>query len=54
MCDLSSLVRLMIEKGLITEAEYCDAIIEGLRIEKAELTAELEAHYGTGTKVTLV
>lgn len=42
MADLGSLARLMIEKGVITESEYFEALLEGLRREKAQLEREIE------------
>ena len=53
MSDFGSLGRLLIAKGLITEAEYFEAILEGLRQEVAEYERRLTARLGGTTKITL-
>lgn len=49
--DLGSLVRLFIHKGLISDADYKTAIIEGLRNEKEMYEQKLSEHFGK--KITL-
>jgi hypothetical protein len=44
--DQGSLVTLLIAKGLITDAEYLDAIIAGLEREKAMYEQVLSARWG--------
>ena len=51
MADVGSLGRLLIAKGIITEAEYFNAILDGLRREVAVYEHRLEERLGT--KVTL-
>lgn len=52
MRDISSLVTLMISKGLFTEAEYVKALADGMEMEKTEYEVRLSELYGR--KVTLV
>jgi len=46
MSDTASLGRLLIRKGIITEDEYFEAVLEGLREEKARVTAEIKSKLG--------
>jgi hypothetical protein len=48
----AALVRLLIAKGLFTEAEYIEAIIAGVEAEKAAYEERLSAIYGM--KITLI
>jgi len=52
MSDLGALGRLFIAKGLITEDEYYEAILDGLRQEVAAYERRVEAKTGA-TKITL-
>ena len=51
MSDHSALVYLLIEKGVITEAEYFAAIADAMEREKGLYEQEISDHFGT--KVTL-
>jgi hypothetical protein len=53
MSDLGSIGRLLIAKGVFTEAEYFEAILEGLRMEVAAYEQRLNAQFGGGTRITL-
>lgn len=55
MADVGSLGRLFIAKGLITEQEYFDTILDGLRREVATYEQRIKNRMGgTGaTKITL-
>lgn len=44
-CEHSALVTLLIKKGIITEDEYYDSVIEVLQREVANNEAKLSAHY---------
>jgi hypothetical protein len=46
MCDHAALVRLLIAKGLFTEAEYNKEIADEMEREKARYERELSEHYG--------
>lgn len=48
----AALARLLIAKGLFTEAEYIEAIIAGVEAEKAAYEERLSAIYGM--KITLI
>lgn len=45
MVEHSALAGLLMEKGLITEDEYLNAIAEGMAREKARYEAELSEHF---------
>lgn len=51
MSDHGGLVRLLIEKGLISEDEYTKAIADEMEREKERYEARLSEHYGK--KITL-
>jgi hypothetical protein len=51
MCDSSALARLLIEKGVITEDEYIDAITAEMNAEVERYEAKLSAELGR--RVTL-
>lgn len=54
MADVGSLGRLFIAKGLITEQEYFEAILDGLRREVVAYEQRLAGRMGAGaTKITL-
>lgn len=54
MRDHSSLVQLLIEKGVFTEEEYYKAIADGMELERDMYQAWLNSHLGsTTTKITL-
>lgn len=52
MCDHASMIWLLLKKGIITEEEYQEAILEGLEREKAEYEKVIGYHLG-GKSVTL-
>lgn len=49
--DMGALARLLIAKGIITEDEYIDAIVDGMEREK--LSHEIALSERLGTKITL-
>jgi hypothetical protein len=49
--DHAALVRLLIDRGIFTEAEYFVALLEEMKVEVQRYEAELSQHYGV--KVTL-
>jgi hypothetical protein len=51
MCDHSSLAKLLVGKGIITEAEYFEAIVTGTEAEAKRYEKILSDRLGT--KVTL-
>lgn len=51
MSDMSGLAKLLIEKGIITEDEYTEAITEAMEREKDRYETILSERYGR--KVTL-
>ena len=51
MCDQAALVRLLMEKGIITQAEYTAAITDEMNREVERYEATLSARLGS--KVTL-
>ena len=51
MSDHAGLVKLLVDKGLITNEEYMKAIADQMEIEKADYEARLSAHFGK--KITL-
>lgn len=53
MSDGSSLAKLLMDKGVITEAEYFAAIADGAEREKALYESALNAHFAGGPTVTL-
>lgn len=57
MCSHAGLVRLLIAKGLFTEAEYGAAVLAELEAEKARYEERLTEHYrrktGSTAKITL-
>jgi hypothetical protein len=50
----TAVARLCMAAGIFTEAQYFEAVIAELEVEKATITARLEAHYGGRTKINLV
>ena len=46
MADLGSLSKLLIDKGVITEAEYLEAIADGTEREKARYEGILSDRFG--------
>lgn len=52
MVDHAGLVRLLIAKGIISEAEYLDAIAGAMEDEQARYEARISAALG-GVKITL-
>lgn len=54
MRDFGSLSKLLIDKGLITEAEYFKAIADGMEEEVRMYEAMLTKAYGGEMKITLV
>jgi len=53
MADVGSLGRLLIAKGLITEDEYYEAVLDGLRAEVIAYERRLNAAFGGGNRITL-
>jgi len=53
MCDHAALAQLLMKKGVLTEDEYLDALIESMEREVAGYQDELNRLYG-GVKITLV
>jgi hypothetical protein len=53
MSDQGSLVRLLIAKGLITEEEYMEALVEGMEAEVKSYEQKIRDLYGGKTKITL-
>lgn len=51
--DHASLVKLLMEKGILTELEYIEALVAGMEEEKRQYEEMLQAHYGGKTKITL-
>lgn len=54
MVSHGALVRVLIAKGLFTEAEYFEQLVLGVEDEKRQYEERLSARYGGKTKVTLV
>lgn len=52
MADLGSLTRLLVAKGVITDDEYFEAILDGLRAEKQASIDRLQTRW-PGTKIDL-
>lgn len=46
LCDHAGLVRLLIEKGIITEAEYMKAIADEMEREVGRFEQRAKAHFG--------
>jgi hypothetical protein len=53
MSDIGALGRLLIAKGVVTEAEYFEAILDGLRREIAAYELRLTERLGGATSITL-
>jgi hypothetical protein len=53
MADLGSLTRLLVQKGVITEDEYFEAILDGLRREIEAYEARIKARMGGHTSIHL-
>jgi len=53
MCDHAALVRLLMEKGIISEAEYAAAVTDEMGREVARYEAWLTERLGAQTKLTL-
>ena len=51
MCEHGTIVRLLVGKGLISEAEYFDAALTTLREEVARYEATLSQQYGVSIKL---
>lgn len=51
MADQGSLVRLLIAKGVFTEAEYLAALVVGMEAEKASYEKKLSAKFGTDVRL---
>ncbi len=47
MCDHAALVNLLMAKGIITEDEYFDALIESMQREVDNYTREINEQLGT-------
>lgn len=46
MCDHAALVQLMLDKGIITQAEYLDALNDSLQKEVDKYRASIAAEHG--------
>lgn len=44
--DFGAMARLLIAKGIFSEDEYIDALIDGMEREKTTYETELSAHFG--------
>ena len=53
MIEHGALVKVLIDKGLITEEEYWEAAVANMKAEVASYEAKLTALFGGGTKITL-
>lgn len=53
LCDQAALVRLLVEKGIITQAEYEAAITDEMGREVERYEQWLTNHLGGKTKITL-
>lgn len=53
MVEHSALAKLLIDKGVITEAEYFKAIADGMEREARLYTEEINRHFGSGSRITL-
>lgn len=51
MADQGSLVRLLIAKGVLTEAEYLAAIADGMEAEKASYEKKLSEKFGANVRL---
>jgi hypothetical protein len=45
-CGASAMVKLLVAKGIITEAEYDDALIAEIEAEQTRYEARLSEHHG--------
>lgn len=52
LCDQAALVRLLIQKGIITHGEYLEALATEMEAEQARYEARISAALG-GVKITL-
>lgn len=52
MADLGSLTRLLVAKGVITNEEYFEAILDGLRRKVEDAEARLSAQSGVAIKLS--
>jgi len=53
MCDHAALVRLLLEKGIISEADYVAAVTEDMGREVTRYEAWLNERLGAQSKITL-
>jgi hypothetical protein len=53
MCDHAALVSLLLQKGIITEAEYFEAITEHMQAEVKRYEEWLNERLGAGGRITL-
>ena len=53
MCDHGSLVQLLLKKGVFTEDEYSEAIVEGMELEVERYRETLKREYGADCDITL-
>lgn len=51
MCDHAALIKILIEKKIITDEEYHQALVDQLGREKADYEERLSKHFGK--KITL-
>lgn len=53
MVEHGALVRLLIEKGIITDLEYMEALVAGVEAEQKMYEERLTVRFGGKTKITL-
>jgi len=53
LCDHAALVRLLMGKGIIMEAEYMAAIADEMEAEAERYRQRIQDHFGSATRITL-
>lgn len=51
LIDSSAMARLLMKKGIITEREYLESVVEFAEKEQADYEAKLTAHFGKTIKL---
>lgn len=51
MVDHGALVKLLVAKGIITDAEYFEALAEAMEAEQRDYEERLSAHFGNTVKL---
>ncbi len=54
LCDHAGLVRLLISKGIITDLEYYQAIVDEMEREVERYVQRLKEYYSTDVDITLL